>query len=46
MIIILVIVVIVLFIVWKYYVEVLWFFINIVLIVGVGNFLLKLFFMC
>ena len=43
-IIILAIVVIALFIVWKYYAEALWLFINTALI-GVGNSLLKLFFM-
>ena len=44
-IIILAIVVIALFIVWKYYAEALWLFINTALIAGVGNSLLKLFFM-
>ena len=42
-IIILAIVVIALFIVWKYYAEALWLFINTALIAGVGNSLLKLF---
>lgn len=44
-IIILAIVVIALFIFWKYYAEALWLFINTALIAGVGNSLLKLFFM-